>query len=45
MSNRAVVITGTSTGIGKACALYLNGIGFQVFAGVRVNEGGESLKE
>jgi len=32
---RAILITGTSTGIGKACALYLDSIGFKVFAGVR----------
>jgi NAD(P)-dependent dehydrogenase (short-subunit alcohol dehydrogenase family) len=31
----AVVITGTSTGIGAACALHLARAGFSVFAGVR----------
>ena len=35
MSKQAVVITGASTGIGEACALYLVDKGFQVFAGVR----------
>ncbi len=30
-----VVVTGASTGIGAACALYLSERGFQVFAGVR----------
>ena len=36
----AVVITGASTGIGKACALRLDGMGFDVFAGVRREEDG-----
>lgn len=31
----AVVITGASTGIGQACALELDRLGFHVFAGVR----------
>ena len=39
-----VVITGASTGIGKACALYLDARGFRVFAGVRRDEDGESLR-
>ena len=30
-----VLITGSSTGIGKVCALYLERAGFRVFAGVR----------
>jgi NAD(P)-dependent dehydrogenase (short-subunit alcohol dehydrogenase family) len=45
MSNRAVVITGTSTGIGKASALYLDKMGFQVFAGVRKTADGDALKQ
>ena len=40
----AVVITGSSTGIGRACALRLDRAGFQVFAGVRKTEDGESLR-
>lgn len=38
--NRAVVITGASTGIGAACALRLDRLGFTVFAGVRKTEDG-----
>lgn len=41
----AVVITGASTGIGRACALELNRIGFRVFAGVRNDADGTGLKE
>jgi NAD(P)-dependent dehydrogenase (short-subunit alcohol dehydrogenase family) len=41
----AVVITGTSTGIGRACALTLDRMGFTVFAGVRREEDGNSLKK
>lgn len=41
---RAVVITGASTGIGAACALDLVRHGFQVFAGVRRKEDGEALR-
>ncbi len=40
----AVVITGASTGIGRACALSLDDLGFRVFAGVRKAEDGESLR-
>ena len=45
MEKGAVVITGTSTGIGRACALSLDKIGLQVFAGVRKKEDGEVLKQ
>jgi NAD(P)-dependent dehydrogenase (short-subunit alcohol dehydrogenase family) len=41
----AIVITGTSTGIGHACALRLDAAGFEVFAGVRRAEDGERLRE
>ena len=40
-----VVITGTSTGIGAATALYLAEQGFQVFAGVRRDADGEALQQ
>lgn len=40
----AVVVTGASTGIGKACALHLDQLGFQVFAGVRKEADGEALQ-
>ncbi len=40
----AVVITGGSTGIGKECALYLDLLGFHVFAGVRRGADGDAVK-
>ena len=43
--NKAIVITGASSGIGKACALHLDSLGFKVYAGVRKESDGESLKE
>ncbi|MGD0170215.1 MAG: SDR family NAD(P)-dependent oxidoreductase [Smithella sp.] len=42
---RAILITGSSTGIGKACALYLDSIGFHVFAGVRREVDGNDLRK
>src|SRR5712692_1279791 len=41
----AIVVTGTSTGIGKACALHLDKLGFQVFAGIRREVDGQALKQ
>ncbi len=41
---RAVVVTGASSGIGEACALRLDGLGFRVFAGVRRQEDGDALR-
>jgi NAD(P)-dependent dehydrogenase (short-subunit alcohol dehydrogenase family) len=40
---RAVVISGASTGIGRSCALHLDRLGFQVFAGVRRAADGAAL--
>jgi NAD(P)-dependent dehydrogenase (short-subunit alcohol dehydrogenase family) len=40
----AVVVTGSSTGIGRACVLQLDRLGFRVFAGVRREADGENLR-
>lgn len=39
-----ILITGASTGIGKACALKLDRLGYCVFAGVRSDEAAERLR-
>jgi NAD(P)-dependent dehydrogenase (short-subunit alcohol dehydrogenase family) len=46
-SNRsgAVVVTGASTGIGRATALDLDRAGYRVFAGIRKQEDAKSLEE
>jgi NAD(P)-dependent dehydrogenase (short-subunit alcohol dehydrogenase family) len=44
MPRGTVVITGASTGIGRATALRLAGAGFEVLAGVRREEDGGALK-
>jgi NAD(P)-dependent dehydrogenase (short-subunit alcohol dehydrogenase family) len=44
-SNPAVLITGSSTGIGAACALELDRLGWRVFAGVRTEADGRRLAE
>ncbi len=41
---RAVMITGASSGIGRACALYLDRRGWQVFGTVRSEEDAEALQ-
>ncbi|HEV2664511.1 MAG TPA: SDR family oxidoreductase [Blastocatellia bacterium] len=41
---RAFLVTGASSGIGRATALLLDRNGFQVFAGVRRSEHGEALR-
>jgi len=43
VASGAVLVTGSSTGIGRATALLLDGLGFRVFAGVRKEADGESL--
>jgi NAD(P)-dependent dehydrogenase (short-subunit alcohol dehydrogenase family) len=44
MTRGGVVVTGASTGIGNACALHLDRLGFRVFAGVRRDEDAERLR-
>jgi NAD(P)-dependent dehydrogenase (short-subunit alcohol dehydrogenase family) len=44
MSEKSVVITGASSGIGRASAVYLARHGFRVFAGVRKSRDGEALR-
>jgi NAD(P)-dependent dehydrogenase (short-subunit alcohol dehydrogenase family) len=44
LHKRYILITGTSTGIGRACALRLARAGFAVIAGVRTEGDGESIK-
>jgi NAD(P)-dependent dehydrogenase (short-subunit alcohol dehydrogenase family) len=41
----AVLVTGSSTGIGEACALELDRLGYRVFAGVRSEADGQKLKQ
>jgi NAD(P)-dependent dehydrogenase (short-subunit alcohol dehydrogenase family) len=40
----SVVVTGSSTGIGRACVLHLDRLGFAVFAGVRREADAEALR-
>jgi NAD(P)-dependent dehydrogenase (short-subunit alcohol dehydrogenase family) len=40
----AVLISGASTGIGRACSEHLDGLGFTVFAGVRKQSDADALR-
>lgn len=42
---KTVLITGASTGIGEACALWLQERGYRVFAGVRKSTDAEALQQ
>jgi NADP-dependent 3-hydroxy acid dehydrogenase YdfG len=44
-NEQTIVVTGASTGIGKATALHLDKLGFKVFAGVRKDTDGQALKK
>jgi NAD(P)-dependent dehydrogenase (short-subunit alcohol dehydrogenase family) len=44
-AQRAVLVTGTSTGIGRATALLLDRIGYRVFASVRRRGDGDELRK
>lgn len=43
-AEKSVLITGTSTGLGRETALYLAEKGFRVFCGVRKTEDGDALR-
>ena len=45
MAANHVLVTGASSGIGEACALHLDRLGWRVFAGVRKTADGERLQE
>ena len=44
-TNKAVLVTGASSGIGKSCPLELDRLGYQVLAGVRNPDDGKALTE
>lgn len=41
---KAILVTGSSTGIGADCALYMTCLGYRVFAGVRKEADGQALQ-
>jgi NAD(P)-dependent dehydrogenase (short-subunit alcohol dehydrogenase family) len=41
--SNSIVVTGASSGIGEACSLHLDKLGYRVFAGVRNQADGEAL--
>jgi NAD(P)-dependent dehydrogenase (short-subunit alcohol dehydrogenase family) len=43
-AEQTVVITGASTGIGRACALHMDKLGWRVFAGVRKDSDAAALR-
>ena len=45
LNDKAVLITGTSSGIGWATALYLDKLGYTVFTGVRKKKDVEAIRE
>jgi NAD(P)-dependent dehydrogenase (short-subunit alcohol dehydrogenase family) len=45
LTRDAVFVTGSSSGIGLACALHLDKLGFHIFGGVRNERDGESLMQ
>ena len=44
MAANNVLVTGASTGIGEACALHLDRLGWRVFAGIRKEADGDRLR-
>lgn len=44
-SERTIIVTGASSGIGKATAIHLDKLGFRVFAGVRKESDGKALEK